>query len=121
MSFNNIINRQNLTLVQDGILNANVLNVTTVEERDALENLLIDRDAREELALSKLMNRNRFSQLNVEQETNQKAFLDLKIREIVLLEKRLLELTKDYYNKIEVKKLTLISKTNELRKKEELR
>jgi hypothetical protein len=117
MSFNNIINRQNLTLVQDGILNANVLNVTTVEERDALENLLIDRDAREELALSKLMNRNRFSQLNVEQETNQKAFLDLKIREIVLLEKRLLELTKDYYNKIEVKKLTLISKTNELRKK----
>lgn len=117
MSFNNIINRPNLTLVQDGILNGSALNAATVEERDALENLLVDKDAREELAFSKLINRNRFTQLNVEQETNQKAFLDLKIREIVLLEKRLLELTKDYYNKIEVKKLTLISKTNELRKK----
>jgi len=117
MSFNNLINRPNLTLQQDLISSIGSSQSSTIEQRDALESIALDVAAHKEMLLSKLERRDRFTQLNTEQEANQKAFFDLKIREIVLLEQRLLEISKDYYNKIEVKKLTLISKTNELRKK----
>lgn len=117
MSFNSLSTRANLTLHESLIASIQNVSAITVGERDSLESLALDIEAYKELLASKVIARNIFTQLNIEQEANEKALIDYKIKEILILEKRLLDLVKEYYNKIEVKKLGLISKSNELRKK----
>lgn len=120
MSFNSLINRPNLALQESLVSSIQSSSFITVEERNAAESLALDIEAYKELLHTRVLKRNTFTQLNIEQEVNEKALIDYKIKEIVFLEKRLLDLIKEYYNKIEVKKLGLIGKTNELRKKASL-
>ena len=115
MAFNDIIlNDRNNVLSK---LFSNIAKSNFKEDKIFLENSIINFDIEEERIKKSLNTNSKIKQLDKNDFLNLKSFIDFKLTKIKDFKESLIDISQEYYNQIEIKKINLNSTNKEIRQK----